>query len=754
MKRRPLPACALILQLSIATLAQPAFSLRAIRTGWPPTAQGKAEPPPQQPAPTPKPSPSPTPPPAATDDDIVKITTNLVQVDAVVTDKSGKPVTDLTRDEVQIFEDGRQQKITNFSYVVADASIPVPVARGVKPVDKNAPPAPPKPPPVVRPDQVRRTIALVVDDLGLSFQSIYYVRRALKKFVDEQMQPGDLVAIIRTSGGIGALQQFTADKRQLYAAIEHLKWFASGRSGITPFAPMEDNSNQTDEAAAASEELNQFREDTFAVGTLGAVRYVVDGLRELPGRKSILLISDGFKIYNRDDPTTSLRALEAIRRLIDQAGRASVVIYTMNATGLQTLGLTAADNTGGRSTDQIEQQLSDRRSAAFDSQEGLDYLAKETGGIAIHNTNDLGGGIRKVMEDQRGYYLIGYRPDESTFDAKTGRRKFHKLTAKVTRKGKYNFRTRNGFFGVTDEEIRNVATTPRQQVIKALLSPFGSAAVHVRLTSLFANDQKAGSIMRSMLHIRCSDLTFSDEPDGWHKAEFDVVALTFGDNGGVVDTPIVRPFTARAKGEDYQRILRDGVVFFMTVPVTKPGAYQLRAAVRDHGSERVGSASQFVEVPDFKKNRLNLSGIVMSGSDPAAQQKPEPKANPVAEKDGQQQQITNAQTSAAVRQFRHGQLMDYGVIIYNARLDKVLGQPQLRVQVKIFRDGQAVFTGKEQLFNVTGQSDLKRLGVSGGLQLGGDMAPGEYVLQVIVTDLLADQKHRMATQWMDFEIVK
>jgi hypothetical protein len=88
-------------------------------------------------------------------------------------------------------------------------------------LDKNAPPLPPT---KLHPEDVRRTIALVIDDLGLSFRSTYDVRNALKKFVDQQMQPGDLVAIIRTSGGIGALQQFTADKRQLHAAIERVNW--------------------------------------------------------------------------------------------------------------------------------------------------------------------------------------------------------------------------------------------------------------------------------------------------------------------------------------------------------------------------------------------------------------------------------------------------------------------------------------------------------------------------------------------------
>src|SRR5260370_25880549 len=217
------------------------------------------------------------------------------------------------------------------------------------------------------------------------------------------MQTGDLVAIIRTSGGMGALQQFTSDKRQLYAAIERVKWYASGRGGVGAFAAIEPATRGAFglEIDAKNEELNQFREDLFAVGTLGAVSYVVKGLRELPGRKSILLISDGFRISSRDDPTQNFRTLEKLRRLIDEAGRASVVIYTMNATGLQTLGLTAADSTSGMSADQVETQLSNRRIAAFETQEGLDYLARQTGGIPIHDTNDLRGGIRRGLEDKK-----------------------------------------------------------------------------------------------------------------------------------------------------------------------------------------------------------------------------------------------------------------------------------------------------------------------------------------------------------------
>lgn len=170
------------------------------------------------------------------EEDVVRITTNLVQVDAVVTDKSGRVITDLKPEEVQILEDGRQQRVTHFSYIVTGADS----TGSAKPIvaDKNVPPVPTR----LKPEDIRRTMAIVVDDLGLSFQSTYYVRRALKKFVDEQMQPGDLVAIIRTAGGMGALQQFTADKRQLYAAIDRIKYYLGGRGAVGAFAPIGSNS--------------------------------------------------------------------------------------------------------------------------------------------------------------------------------------------------------------------------------------------------------------------------------------------------------------------------------------------------------------------------------------------------------------------------------------------------------------------------------------------------------------------------------
>jgi VWFA-related protein len=742
LKRRHLLAFLVITQLAARSFAQqPAAS---------PTAT---------PAPTQTASPQPQKP---EDVDVVRITTNLVQVDAVVTDKNGKVVTDLKSEELEIFEDGRKQKITHFSYNVAEAPAPERPALTVV-ADKNAPPVPPT---RLKPEDIRRTIAIVVDDLGLSFESTYYVRRALKKFVDEQMQPGDLVAIIRTGGGMGALQQFTADKRQLYAAIERVKWNALGRGGVSAFAAMLPPTPGASgaEIDALTEEQNQARDETFSVGTLGAISYVVRGLKELPGRKSILLVSDGFKISSLEDPTQTNQsplsrfprnnlAANKLSRLLDEANRASVVIYTMNATGLQTMGLTAADDASGRSSDEVEQQLGKRRTAAFENQEGLDVLARETGGIAIHNTNDLSRGIRRVLEDQKGFYLIGYRPDSSTFDPRSGRRTFHKLSLKVTRPGKFNVRMRNGFFGVSDEERRPVQPTLAQQLVGALTSPFGATGVHLQLTSLFANDARFGSFMRSVLHIDGRDLTFIDEPDKMHKCVFDVLTMTFGDNGTLVDQPNGRTYTLNFPDDLYKRVLRDGLVYYVTVPVKKPGAYQLRMSLRDSATERIGSANQFIEVPDLKKDRLAISGVVLRGTNTGSRNAgTSANANPGESQEGVEQ--GNAEASPAVRHFARGMFMDYVFVIYNAHVDKSNIQPRVTTQVRLFRGSALVFNSKENPYNAAGQPDFKRLIAAGEIQLGTDLVPGEYTLQIVVNDLLADQKHRTVTQWMDFEIVK
>lgn len=695
-----------------------------------------------------KPTPIPT-------DDVVKISTNLIQIDVSVTDKKGNIVTDLRRNEIEIFENGRKQDLSNFSFISNVRSQPAAVEKGDRTVVAPPPPSP-------RPEQVRRTIALVVDDLTLSFASTFWVKEALKKFVNEQMQDGDLVAIIRTGAGIGALQQFTNDKRQLLAAIEKVRFnMVSGKVGVfTPIQPTlkkqidgmtdsegntSDLSGQIDADGKFERETNEYRESLYASGTLGALNFIIRGMGELPGRKSIMLLSDGFRLFVRDDKgrARSSRLVDSLRRLTDMANRAAVVVYTIDARGLIAPQATAEDNTWGMSSDQLERSLDERRNELFDTQDGLRYLARQTGGFALINQNDISRGIRRVLDDQ-SYYLVGYQPDDETFDPRT--RRYNNLEVKVKREG-LRVRYRSGFFGIADEKIQKPRMTPSQSILTALTSPFGVNDISLRLNALFAADEKDAMFLRSYLHVDAGDLTFTPAANGTYDTKFDLVAMSFGDNGVPLDE-LSKTYTVNLKEDAYRRIREKGFVYHFTFPVKKAGGYQLRVALRDSVGNKVGSANQFIEVPNLKKDRLTLSGIVFESMEAEQWQKLKADVNAYTEirKD------TDPQMDTSLRQFKPGRFLRFGYEIYNAK-QSASRKPDLSARIRLFREGQMIFDGPAGAILTDGSSVTQTTTTTGGFRLGEKMELGDYVLQIVVTDNLAKGERKIATQFVQFEVV-
>jgi hypothetical protein len=360
--------------------------------------------------------------------------------------------------------------------------------------------------------------------------------------------------------------------------------------------------------------------------------------------------------------------------------------------------------------------------------EGSDLIAKQTGGFLIRNSNDMR--LKRVMDDQQGYYLIGFRPAEETFN-----RKFHSLKAKVKRGG-LSVRTRAGFYGFTDEQGRPKELSVTDQMTKALVSPFGAKDIAVRLTSFFFDDPSQGPVVRSFLHLDQHDLNFT-EADGWQVTNLDIKSIMFGDNGRVMARED-RSGKLRLRRDAYERAVRDGVTYSFDIPVKAPGAFQFRVAVRDIASDRIGSAGQFVEIPNLSSGRLALSGIV--AREETAMQT---TANGT---------IDDAATGPAVRRFHQGATAVFVYFVYNANAQ---GQaPRLTSQMRVFRNGKVVFTGDATPISFAGQSDPKRPANALRLQVGTDMTPGDYVFQVIVTDTSDKQKPRVASQWIDFEVIK
>src|SRR6476646_5690328 len=174
-------------------------------------------------------------------------------IDAVALDATGRPVTDLTAEDFEVVHGGRTQKIANFTWF--DTRLHAAVSRPGQ--------AAPLPALDLVPDEIRRNLVVIVDDLGLSPAGINAVRSELKAFAGGSMGPGDRVALLRSSGGQGVLQQLTGDTRILVKAIDGIRYLGGGTSA----------------ANAGS-------------ACWLALHYALEGLLNLPGRKVVVLFAE------------------------------------------------------------------------------------------------------------------------------------------------------------------------------------------------------------------------------------------------------------------------------------------------------------------------------------------------------------------------------------------------------------------------------------------------------------------------------
>lgn len=682
----------------------------------------------------------------------MRITVTLVQVDAVVTDGSGRHIPDLRAEDFQILQDGQPQKIKFFSYVPEPP--PPPKETPSPKAGKDNVPAPLGPPEPVSAGQVQRTVALVVDDMALSFEDMVRTRDSLRKYIQQEMQPGDLVAVVRTGGGVAILEQFTTDKRLLLEAVDLLKWKFYGRSGLGPIQPV---GSGRDGGPQAAPEALDYGYALARLGALSTLEEVIQGMKRMPGRKSIVFLSDNLKI----DP----QIMDALDHITDLANRSAVSLYAVDPGGLRADSKFAAANAQVYVPDQTTRRFpglgggdpAETPDDEFGRQEGLGYLATRTGGIFYRNTNDIPGAIRKATDDQLGYYLLAYTPAEGTFDKNPRSAKFHKVTIKVTRPG-LQVRWKSGFEGKPDgeEPIESLAPKTReQQLAEALASPFTATNLKVRLTSLFVDPKTTGPSVFSMLHFDASELTFIQEPDGAWNAAVDVITVAYrGFNQTMRQTQHVQPI--HLSDAMHHRAMKEGFVLYVNTPVKIPGAFIIRAVVRDTTSQKIGSASQVIQVPDVRKGQLAVSGITIKLAPPEMMQKLEAAQQSTTnqqstKKDGQVEEWTEGGPS--LRRFRPGQAVFYGYVIHNPKLHGSPQQPSLTIQTRLYRDGRLVFTGAPSHQANSEQGDLTRFYAGGVLRLGSNLIPGEYILQATVTDDLAPKKKSRLSQWMDFEVV-
>lgn len=641
---------------------------------------------------------------------LIRVTSTLVQVDAIVTDRQGRPATGLEQADFEILQDGKPREISSFQFVEA--------VRAAGP-RRDTGPVPPR---ELSRAEVRRTVAIVVDDLGISFASMNYVRESLKKFVEKNLAEGDIAAIVRTGGGPGASQEFTADRARLAAIAERLRWNPIGRSGTAPFAALDDQSADVEEMAAA---MSQEQEEYFALGSIGALQSIVAGLAEMPGRKSIILFSEGLTIVSPDQGAT--RVTRGLEGFIDSANRAAVSIYTVDPRGLQTAGFTAADggNPGRRSTTGAA-ALERRRQANRDSQMSLQYIARETGGLYFQDDNDLARGLDRALADQQSYYLLAFRPADNYFDGR-----FHRITVRVKKPG-FNVRSRGGFLGT---EEKKTAAPERlepaaRQLMRAISSPFRSNGVRTRLSCYFGSDGTS-SLVQSALHIDGRDIQFEKTPEGNYRGKVEILVAGF-DESGAVAGQTTQGYQVNVDERGRESAERYGLSYLVRYKANRPGPFQVRAAVRDGVTGKVGSASQFLTVPDLSKERLALSGIMLM-------EPPQAGVQPFA------------MATVSARTFQRGRQMRWAAQIFHPKAGPD-GVPRIETSVRIFRDGKQVLETPFQPVEAKALDGRHGIITAGTMKLGSAMTPGEYVLRLVVRDL--NVMGAAAAQWIDFQVAE
>jgi VWFA-related protein len=685
----------------------------------------------------------------------IQLNVNLIQIDVTVLDKNRKPAVGLTAEDFEVSRDGKKQKIQKVLFVGATQRGQVTTTTAAAPVIATAATIPGR---QLQAKDVRRTIAIFIDDLSVGFGSLIPMRSALRKFVEEEIVAGDLVAIYRSSSGLGLFQQFTTDKRAILAGIDTLRF--RNINGVDSLAPIDTNplENSTDPTIAQMaveqrqrEDINNhLRQDMLTSGMLSNVSFIVRGLREMPGRKSMVIFSESVQLFDIpqtfNNPTanplipgaqggTRERTMQSMRSLIDTANRSGVTFYTIDPRGLQVLGPTAADNLSTNPI-AVRGMLQQREMDFRASQGGMAMLAEETGGIFFKDTNDLSRALSEAAADQDGYYLIAFQPDDETFEkTKAGQAKMHKLAIKVRQPG-LKVRYRKSFAGVPDAEIKAV-----HPLVTAMTSPFRSFELPMKMTPLYAESAQDGPFIRTLIFLDPRALQFTEFPAGtegmdpkvgpWLKATVHEMVMLYDQSGKAVDQ-IANTHTIRIRKAAFERAARNGIAQTLDLPIKTPGLFQVRAAILDEATKKTGSAAQFVFVPDLKNNQLAMSDISLAS-----------------------ESFMRAESSdgaPATRVLRPGEKFNYGAYIYNAKTSRELGKPNLETQIILYQEGKAIFTGKKTAFRPDRNQEAEPLMLTGNLTLGAKIAPGQYVLQVAIRDLEAPKKHQYTLRSADFEV--
>ncbi|MBD0372226.1 MAG: VWA domain-containing protein [Pyrinomonadaceae bacterium] len=706
--------------------------------------------------------------------DVLRISTELVQTDVMVFDKQGRFVDGLKKEDFEVRADGQPVEVNLFDRVVAGSpreEAQVQAARGLAKAT------------AFRGSLRGRSIIFFIDDMHLSAPSVEKTRRAILQFIENDMGPLDQVAIASATGQIGFLQQFSDNKAVLRAAIARLNHrsfviedveqikmteynalrisqgdkdtldyyttellkatnYSIRGGGAAPQSapggsmpgqqqggrPAAGMSRQQAEGLVKGRANIMLKQSTTVTnGTLSTLESLMRSSSQLPGRKLVFLISDGFYLVDRTSG-----ANDWVRRITDAAIRAGVVIYSLDARGLTNTGVDATSNrsdpTGRLARGNIGELAA--------SQDGLNALAEDTGGRALFNSDTFNDAMKRAVRETSNYYLLAWKP--ASEEQKGG--KFKRVEVSVKGRPELSVRLPRGYLEPdaaanantarnekTSASSKSEALKPAEADFRDALTAFApKRGIPTLLSTSYLDTPNNGTVLTTSVQVASGALSYG--ADGKQPAAVDIAGVVLNDQGKPAASFKTR-LNVNPRAADPAALDTASVIYNYKAPL-KPGLYQVRVAARDDRSGRVGSSMQWIEVPDLAQKRLTLSSLLIGGQLIGSADK--------------KQDAAQIQFSVDHR-FQRSSHLGFWIFIYNAQLN-AQGAPDVAAQVQIFRDGQSIVTTPQRKLSMAGMTDMARIPYGGDFALSG-LPPGRYILQITITDRIANSSAQQRTSF-------
>lgn len=624
---------------------------------------------------------------------------NYIEVDVRVTDERGQFVRDLRPEDFQILEDGKPQAVAAFSFV----DIPVERAETGLPGIVNAPP------PDVR-SNLRpfdgRIYVMVIDENHTRFNRTARARKAARLFIEKQLGANDLMAVVHTFGSRDSNQEFTSDKQLLLAAVDR----TAGRAMRSTTATRIDEYNNTRESREAGtrvDDPNETERAQTARNTLDTLRSVAEFLSSVRGRrKAILFLSEGigYDFYDMFNNRSASIVLDEMRDTIAAAARSNVAFYGIDPRGLTSMmdedieiGAYPDDPSLGLGSTSLLDELRLQH-------QSLQVLAEDTGGFAVINQNDFTGAFDRIVRENSSYYVLAYDPPDHKRDGK-----FHEIEVKVNRPG-LKVQARKGYAsprGKAPEPPKPTGTSSTE-VQAALHSPLPASGL--TLTVFAAPFRGTGGKASVLLgtEVRGRDMNL----DGAGKLELSSMAI---DAKGEIRGGTTESVSLALKPETRARIAQTGLRVLSRFDLP-PGRHQLRVAGHDAGNGRTGSVILDLTIPNFEKEPLSISGVVLTSAMSLALPTARPDAVLASALPG---------SPVATRQFlRNDQAVAYAEI-YDT--EKAPHTVEVTTTVTHLEDGSIVLRSTEE--HASASMKERKVGVTVNLPLP-DLADGTYVLRI------------------------